>query len=221
MPTASFRRTVSRMNASPRRAFTLIELLVVIAIIALLAAILFPSFARARENARKTSCGSNLRQLGLAFTQYQADYDGRLPHSAQGSDGIEGGWVLGGGGAAYVFPAAVDKGGLYPYVKNHQVYICPSDPASDGTNLSYSMNILCSKRKMSTAAQVSTTVLLVDESDTLNDGNFSPVLCGSIDRPTLIHLGGANFAFLDGHVKWRREDQLTKADFRFAATDCP
>lgn len=208
-------------NASPRRAFTLIELLVVIAIIALLAAILFPSFARARENARKTSCGSNLRQLTLAFTQYQADYDGRLPHSGQGSDNIGGGWVLGGGGAAYVFPAAVDQGALYPYVKNTQVYVCPSDPDADGTNLSYSMNILCAKKKLSTASQVSTTVLLVDESDTLNDGNFNPILCGGNDKPTLIHLDGANFAFLDGHVKWRREDQLTKNDFRFASTDCP
>jgi prepilin-type N-terminal cleavage/methylation domain-containing protein/prepilin-type processing-associated H-X9-DG protein len=63
---------------SPRRAFTLIELLIVIAIIALLAAILFPVFARARENARRSSCQSNLKQLGLTMTMYSQDYDERM-----------------------------------------------------------------------------------------------------------------------------------------------
>src|SRR5205809_4233116 len=62
-----------------RRAFTLIELLVVIAIIAILAAILFPVFSRARENARRASCQSNLKQIGLGFLQYAQDYDERLP----------------------------------------------------------------------------------------------------------------------------------------------
>src|SRR5215216_4432933 len=64
-----------------RRGFTLIELLVVIAIIAILAAILFPVFARARENARRTSCLSNLKQLSLGIMQYTQDYDERLPQA--------------------------------------------------------------------------------------------------------------------------------------------
>lgn len=70
---------VSSSGKSPRRGFTLIELLVVIAIIAILAAILFPVFARARENARRASCSSNMKQIGLAFAQYSQDYDETYP----------------------------------------------------------------------------------------------------------------------------------------------
>ena len=92
-------------------AFTLIELLVVIAIIAILAAILFPVFARARENARRASCQSNLKQIGLGFQQYAQDYDG---------------WTMGsgvfvGGGAYHSWPSV-----LFPYVKSSQLFTCPS-----------------------------------------------------------------------------------------------
>ena len=72
---------------SARRAFTLIELLVVIAIIAILAAILFPAFARARENARRTSCQSNMKQIGLGMIQYQQDYDEKVvPYRIPGTN---------------------------------------------------------------------------------------------------------------------------------------
>src|SRR5476651_533107 len=70
-----------------RQAFTLIELLVVIAIIALLAAILFPVFARARENARRATCQSNLKQIGLGVAQYTQDYDDRLPGVTTATNG--------------------------------------------------------------------------------------------------------------------------------------
>ncbi|MGD9519210.1 MAG: DUF1559 domain-containing protein [Armatimonadota bacterium] len=94
-----------------RRGFTLIELLVVIAIIAILAAILFPVFARAREKARQASCQSNCKQIGLAFAMYAQDYDEMHP-SAWYVYNNSNGWIW------------VDC--LYPYVKNVQLFTCPS-----------------------------------------------------------------------------------------------
>ena len=93
------------------QAFTLIELLVVIAIIAILAAILFPVFARARDNARRTSCLSNLKQIGLGVIQYTQDYDETMPIANWG----------GNGSAGFYWMDAVQ-----PYVKSTQLFTCPS-----------------------------------------------------------------------------------------------
>src|ERR1035437_5810752 len=97
-----------------RLGFTLIELLVVIAIIAILAAILFPVFAKAREKARQTSCASNEKQLGLAFMQYAQDYDERFPCGYEQVN-LPITYGLGWGGE------------VYPYVKSTGVFTCASD----------------------------------------------------------------------------------------------
>lgn len=110
--------------------FTLIELLVVIAIISILAAILFPVFARARENARRASCTSNLKQIGIGCMMYAQDYDERLPDfgwsgpcqnptTKAGSDAYFSG--------VYAWPIAIQ-----PYTKSYQVLVCPSDEGRGG-----------------------------------------------------------------------------------------
>ena len=111
-----------------RKAFTLIELLVVIAIIAILAAILFPVFARARENARRASCQSNLKQIGIGIMMYVQDYDETLiPESSGGDPTLETG-----------YPASLQSGVYYhlwqhiltPYLKSVQIFNCPSNSAT-------------------------------------------------------------------------------------------
>lgn len=113
-------RINDRTGGRGKTGFTLIELLVVIAIIAILAAILFPVFARARENARRSSCQSNLKQIGLASAQYSQDYDERyVPYSL---------WY---GGHDLAHQVDMWANLLYPYTKSAQIYVCPSDPKKD------------------------------------------------------------------------------------------
>jgi prepilin-type N-terminal cleavage/methylation domain-containing protein/prepilin-type processing-associated H-X9-DG protein len=115
---------LSHAAQSRKRGFTLIELLVVIAIIAILASILFPVFARARENARRASCQSNLKQIALGIKQYIQDYDERFPMVS---------WNLSSGGnpQAFGWTAAIK-----PYTKSDQMFQCPSQPNRDNVTLS-------------------------------------------------------------------------------------
>ena len=120
----------TRRTKSKRTGFTLIELLVVIAIIAILAAILFPVFARARENARRASCLSNLKQQGLGIMQYVQDYDEKYPNAYYYETGTiqPAEWY-----PDYSFWQNV----IYPYVKSEQIMRCPSTELVDGSSTGF------------------------------------------------------------------------------------
>lgn len=194
------------------KGFTLIELLVVIAIISILAAILFPVFARARENARKTSCLSNLKQLGLGFMQYLQDYDGRFPGSGQYQEWVNGGhWVKGNTAASLTLTngtyvagrsANVDEGAIFPYVKSSQIFICPSNADGAAKRLTYTMS--CAINGAQDAALTeSASIILLDDEQSNNDGYFYAVdNPNSTDQMTKIHNGGGNLLFADGHAKF-------------------
>jgi prepilin-type N-terminal cleavage/methylation domain-containing protein/prepilin-type processing-associated H-X9-DG protein len=186
-------RAVSPANRW-NRGFTLIELLVVIAIIAILAAILFPVFAKAREKARQASCMSNLKQLGAALTMYTEDYDGTYPRGQFWPFDSSHTWIM----------------VLDPYVKNTQVFRCPSagnDPYSYGYNIAFwgagnpvnGMHGINDARPVS-EADVPTpaeTIWVVDF------GRYWG--CGEefgIDDPARRHNDGFNVLFVDTHVKW-------------------
>jgi prepilin-type N-terminal cleavage/methylation domain-containing protein/prepilin-type processing-associated H-X9-DG protein len=218
-----------------RRGFTLIELLVVIAIIAILAAILFPVFARAREKARQASCQSNLKQIGLAVLMYVQDYDETGPRGTAGT-GTNWNFVGGGncGGCFQRYDANwqnVTAGAkpnyniLTPYIKNTQLWYCPSGGGTDFR--SYGWNRGSDGRALAVITGPSQTVMFADaaQSTTTGHGNIAWISHNWTDVNTDqnccssgpgsegaanfhahhisdIHNGGANIAFWDGHVKW-------------------
>lgn len=199
------------------KGFTLIELLVVIAIIAILAAILFPVFAKAREKARTASCQSNLKQLSTAMLMYLQDYDETFSN--------------GGGYGGTATDARQWDIAIQPYVKNWQVFLCPSNPRSaidvgagydywgQGGNgarpvyTTYGFNTLLPYGKLATVRRPAETTMMAD-SQHLATGDqwrvrFADVCTGAWcnfyndDPKNSPHNDGINVSFVDGHVKWQ------------------
>ncbi|BDI28785.1 hypothetical protein CCAX7_008360 [Capsulimonas corticalis] len=210
-------------------AFTLIELLVVIAIIAILAAILFPVFAKAREKARQTTCLSNEKQIGLGFLQYIQDFDERFPLSVVSTvspppPGLAVGWA----------------DAIQPYIKSRPIFQCPSEPfpandvAQNAGYTDYWMNKnagdgdqtypLCNNPSLTimigeggafngTIIANSTARFRTNGCNGAGDASAtglnryqpvcpSPGLATNLGGGGLRHTDGANYGFVDGHARW-------------------
>jgi prepilin-type N-terminal cleavage/methylation domain-containing protein len=217
------------MKKRQHHGFTLIELLVVIAIIAILAAILFPVFQKVRENARRTTCLSNEKQIGLGFMQYTQDYDEFMPDNV----GYPNGW-----GAA-----------IYPYITSTNVFACPDDssvnpnPYLQRNSYAYNSNFIGqfgTVKPVSIAAMNATasTVILVEVSGggmVPGVGDYSPYgdgynhpasadayrtglmgnrssFAGNVaatDDTSARHFLGSNFVAADGHAKYLPGSQVS------------
>jgi prepilin-type N-terminal cleavage/methylation domain-containing protein/prepilin-type processing-associated H-X9-DG protein len=218
-----------------RRGFTLIELLVVIAIIAILAAILFPVFARAREKARQSSCLSNIKQIALAAQMYAQDYDELLPR-----------------GSGYIAPATLIANDgewfitLSPYIKNTQIFNCPSQIYSTfssggassnalGYGVAYTRNLAINQTPLALVGEPAATTIYMDG----GSNNYCRLRCPgancNLSGPPATNYGwsynrhndGCNYAFIDGHAKWVKVDPistsspLSRPDFHWCLTYHP
>lgn len=199
-----------------RRGFTLIELLVVIAIIAILAAILFPVFARAREKARQTSCLSNIKQITLAVLSYVQDYDETLfyiHHYDQLGDG-----------GRLMYPCIR----VMPYVKNEQVFLCPSRKGSIYTDYAwnYAYHGICNYAySLGQFRKPAEFMVVMDGTNycfhhhTHTNNTGTPGSYSAAIDPR--HNDGVNIGFLDGHAKWAKAGIVTGTTLKWVAEDNP
>lgn len=221
-----------------RRAFTLIELLVVIAIISILAAILFPVFARARESARRASCLSNLKQIGLGVMMYTQDYDELYPRSIQKNeqvlpiDGINDASFS--GDRAWYWHKII-----YPYVKSVQLFRCPSSSSENVTEGNYGANrnvmgyYSDATQSLASIDSPASTYMIMDSGAYMiqssraatspnsywyfpGTSKFIGVTATSLgmsgwrvhDFEVGRHFDGANMIFADGHAKWLKSQTV-------------
>lgn len=191
-----------------KHGFTLIELLVVIAIMAILAAILFPVFARARSKARSAACLSNCKQLGLGLMMYLQDHDGMYPQNEpHGAADVSAKWW---------------SGRIYPYVKNRELYVCPGRREQYiGYSINYRLSGWSAGIDEERIGFPASTVVLADTEPT---HKYTPgrsvgtnpdwILHAPYDTtiytwcpPFPRHNDGANLVLADGHAKWYRVEQ--------------
>lgn len=213
-----------------RTGFTLIELLVVIAIISLLAAILFPVFSRARENARRAACMSNMKQIGLGLVQYIQDYDDRLPFYGSYSNGSLA------PAQGFYFTSTVPNWNmqLYPYIKTVQIYSCPSatdsttEPPSGNNNASYTGNGAVIRwgggegpLSLMAIPEPSKIIFLHEHPERTHRSRLLPERLNATqyrywlrsEPMNSLHFGGANLLYVDGHVKWQLQNNICASTF--------
>jgi len=208
-----------------RKGFTLIELLVVIAIIAILAAILFPVFARAREKARQATCLSNLKQIGLGLMMYVQDYDEVYPDARYASNPSP-------------YPLIYEA--LVPYIKNYQIWLCPSkggymrggyptpmtyNGRSFPVYPNYGWNSALARLSMAALQASADVVAVADCSHPIWASHVGRIAWANSGDGVLYphsgltseqfmtdrfsrHNGGENMAFADGHAKWMASNAI-------------
>jgi prepilin-type N-terminal cleavage/methylation domain-containing protein/prepilin-type processing-associated H-X9-DG protein len=217
------------MSGTRRPAFTLIELLVVIAIIAILAAILFPVFAIAREKARAASCLSNMKQVGLGLQMYADDHDETFPPSPDSAPNF--------GDPAFYSRAPNFLGSLLPYTKNREVFHCnsavynvPWAPTLQKPNAlsdtNYLGNGVVMGRSLAVVDRPADIIYLQEHTWRVSHAHLRPA---SLDKGKTyqawhyvspagegysnLHSGGGNLVFVDGHAKYRKYTALRSGDF--------
>jgi prepilin-type N-terminal cleavage/methylation domain-containing protein/prepilin-type processing-associated H-X9-DG protein len=217
------------MRPENHSGFTLIELLVVIAIIAILAAILFPVFAQAREKARQVSCLSNMKQVGLALQMYAQDYDETLPTSPDHQPNF--------GDPAVYSRSPNFLGSIIPYTKNRSIFYCASavynvpwaptlQKPTELSDTNYLGNGVVMGRSLAVVPNPADIIYLQEHTWRVSHAHLRPA---SLDKGrtyqawhyvspvgegySSLHMEGGNLVFVDGHAKYRKYRSLRSGEF--------